>query len=102
MEECTIKPATIEDLLDLTLREVLENYSAVQNLECGFFYGICKDTLLEDLFQKYNIEKDYPEAFNADTIINSELLVSYQDPLLTRDKLERIMDNLGITRKEAP
>ena len=30
----------IEDLLDLTLREILEKYGAVRNLECGYFYGI--------------------------------------------------------------
>ena len=49
--------------MDLTLREVLENYVVLHNLECGYYYGLAKADDVEKLFKKYNIEEDYPEAF---------------------------------------
>lgn len=89
----------IEDLLDLTLREILENYVAINNLECGFYYGIADNDLIEEIYQEYNIEDEYPEAFDVENLINDELIVSYQEPLLTKPKLEKIMKNLGISKK---
>ena len=33
----------IEELLNLPLKEILENYSAVVSLECDYIYGISSD-----------------------------------------------------------
>lgn len=88
-----------EDLLDLPLREVLENYVCVHNLECGYFYGIFKNEDIEKIFQKYNIEEDYPEAFNVENLIDDELIVSYQEPVKDYQKLVNIMQNLQISKK---
>ena len=89
----------IEDLLDLTLREILEKYVAIRNLECCYFYGVAPVELIEKLFKEYNINEDYPEAFNVENIVDDELIVSYDEELLTYEKLERIMCNLGISKK---
>ena len=89
----------IEDLLDLSLREVLEKFVAIQSLECCYYYGIAPVELIEKLFENYNID-EYAEAFNVQNLIDDELLVSYSDPILTYEKLERIMENLGISKKE--
>ena len=40
MEDNQNEPITIEELMELPLKEVLENYSAVMSLECGYYYGI--------------------------------------------------------------
>ena len=89
----------IDDILDLPLRTILESYSAVQNLECGGYYGVCSDDLLTELFQKYNIDEEYPEAFSVENLVYDELLVSYDEELLDGDKLVMIRDNLGISKK---
>lgn len=91
---------TINDLLDLTLREVLENYVLLHNLECDYFYGLAKTKDVERLFKNYNINDDYPEAFSVCTIIQDDVVVDYDDEIITYEKMTKIMDNLGITKKE--
>lgn len=89
-----------EELLDLSLREVLENYCIVHNLECGGYYGIFKNEDIEKIFKNYNIEEDYPEAFNVENLVNDEVVVTYQEPVKDYDYLIKVMDNLGISKKE--
>ena len=88
----------INDLLDMSLREVLEKYCMVDNLECGYVYGVAEYDLVEDLYNEYDIES-YAEAFSVDGLISDEVIVSYDDEVLGRDKLERILKNLGIQKK---
>lgn len=85
--------------MDLTLREVLEKFVAIQSLECCYFYGIAPIELVDELFENYNID-EYAEAFDVQNLIDDELLVDYSDPILTYKKLEKIMENLGITKKK--
>lgn len=89
----------IEDLLDLTLREVLENYCTVNNLECGYYYGVFRQEDIDRIFKEYNV-KEYQEAFNVENLINDELIVSFQEKIKDYDKLTTIMKNLGISKKE--
>ena len=88
-----------EDLLDLPLREVLEKYCIAMNLECGYSYGVFKTDDIEQLFQEFNIEEDYPEAFSVRELIDEETILTYQEPIKDYNKLLTIMDNLGISKK---
>ena len=88
-----------EDLLDLPLRQVLKDYVCVYNLECGGYYGIFSDKDIEKIFDEYNINEDYPEAFAVEELINEELLFGFEEPVRDYDTLLRIMDNLGISKK---
>jgi len=90
----------LKELLDLTLREVLENYCCVNNLECGYYYGVFKVEDIEKIFKEYNINEDYPEAFNVENLINDELIVSFDEPIKDYDKLVTIMKNLDISKKD--
>lgn len=89
----------IEKLLDLTLREILAKYCAVFNPECGFYYGIFKVEDIDRVFKEYNIQEDYPEAFDVESIIPIDLWDA-SDEVRDWDTLERIMGNLGISKKE--
>jgi len=89
----------IKDLMDLTLREVIENYVSVQSLECGYTYGICTSEDAKKIFKKYNVNEEYPEAFHVDNLIDDELLLDDTDPILTYEKLEKIIKNLSISKK---
>lgn len=91
---------TVNDLMDLTLREVLEHYVVLHNLECGFYYGLAEANIVEKIFKEYNVDEDYPEAFNVESVIQDEVLVDYGEDLVSYNKLERIMKNLGISKKE--
>lgn len=86
-----------EDLLEMKFGEVLEKYSVLWNYECAFPYGICSNELVERMYDEYNVQ-EYWEAMTTDTIINSEVLYEC-DELITWEKIVRIMDNLGISKK---
>ena len=89
----------LKDIMDLTLREVLETYCVVSNPECGYYYGIFKREDVEKVYEEFNIDKDYPEAFCMECLINEEVFVSVSDEIREYDVLLRIMDNLGISKK---
>lgn len=85
-----------EELLDLSLREVLDNYASVESLECGYFYGVVSFDDLEKLFEMYDIGSDC-SSFYVDSLINHELID--KNNILGIDDLVKIMDNLGIDKK---
>ena len=89
----------MDKLLDMTLREVLENYCLVFNPECCFYYGIFKIKDIDKLYKEYNIEEDYPEAFCPESMITDEV-IDLDEPVRDYDVLLRIMDNLGISKKK--
>ena len=89
----------LEDYLDMTLRDILDEYCAIYNLECGYYYGISKFDTIEELFNEYDVENEYPEAFEVDNIVNHEVLDSMCEELLSYDRLVKIMKNLGISKK---
>ena len=90
---------TFNDLLDLTLREVLENYVVLHNLECGYYYGVARSDDVEKLFNNYNINEDYPEAFNVEGLIQDETITDYGEEIVSYSKMEKIMKNLDISKK---
>ena len=83
----------------MPLKEVLDRYYAVMSPECGYYYGIFKWEDIEEIYHKYNIDEEYPEGFCPETLITAELL-DCEEPVGDYAKLERIMDNLGINKKE--
>ena len=88
----------IKELLDLTLREILEEYCTVCNLECGYYYGVFKATDIDEIFEQYKVE-DYEEAFDVDNLISYEIIPSFDEEVRDYDTLIRIMDNLGIDKR---
>ena len=87
------------DLLDMKLKDVLEEYCCIYNLECGYYYGFARYDEVDELYNEYDIES-YSEAFGVETLINEELLVSYDEEILSAEKLVKILDNLGIKKKK--
>ena len=86
-------------LLDMKLRDILDKYCVVFNPECCYYYGIFEYHDIEKLYKHYNIDEDYPEAFSVEELINHEILLDIDD-VRGYDVLLRIMDNLGINKKE--
>ena len=89
----------VNDIMDCTLRELLDHYCAIYNPECGYYYGIASFDDVDEIFGAYNIE-EYPEGFDVENLINDEILVSFDEELLSYERLERIMRNLDISKKE--
>jgi len=89
----------VEDILDLTLREVLDTYGAIYNPECGYYYGIACFDDIDELYYEYDIDETYPEAFEVENLIRDEVIVAFDEELIDLDKLKRIMHNLDIPKK---
>lgn len=89
---------TMNDLLEMKFGEVLEKYSVLWNYECAYPYGICSNELVEKMYEEYDV-KSYWEAMSTETIINSDLLYDMNYELISWEKIVRIMDNLGISKK---
>ena len=54
---------------------------------------------MEKLFKNYNIDEDYPEAFNVESVIQDEVLTDYGEEIIDYKKMEKIMQNLGVSKK---
>lgn len=90
----------MNELLDMKLKDILEQYIAVHNDECDYWYGIASFEDMEKLYENYNIHEEYPDAFSPSLIVSKELEIYARKPLLTYEKLENIMKNLGIPKKD--
>ena len=90
----------LTELLDMKLGEVLERYVQIYNGECGYLYGIADLDDVDRLYSEYNIEEEYPESFMPEDLIHHELDIYSEDArVMPYEKLEKIMKNLGITKK---
>jgi len=90
----------LKELLNLTLGELLEQYCQIYNAECGYLYGIAELDDVDQLYREYNIEEDYPEAFMPEDLIHHELNIYSEDAeVMSYEKLEVLMKNLGIRKK---
>ena len=99
MEDNQNEPITLDDLMEMTLKEVLDKYCAVMSPECCYYYGIFKHEDVKNIYKEYNIEKEYPESFEPEPLITDELIYDMDCPIGDYEKLKRIMNNLGITKK---
>lgn len=90
----------LNDLLDYTLRDLLDEFGTVYNDECGYYYGVVRFDDIERLYEEYNISEDYPEAFDVENLISDEIIISFDDEVLEYPKLVKIMKDLGISKKK--
>lgn len=87
-----------EELLDKPLKELLDGYALLYNLECGYYYGICDLDTIDMMFQEYNVE-EYSDAMYVDSLIPESVLQNIDDETVSYEKIEKIMNNLGISKR---
>lgn len=87
----------VSDLLDLTVREVLDEHCVLFSPECCYTYGVTTYDKAEAMYNEYNVEEEYPESMSVEPLISHEIWD--HDELIDEDKIKRIMDNLGISKK---
>lgn len=88
----------IEDVMDLTLGEILNKYGVLLNPECDFVYGFVKYDDVEKLYDEYDVDT-YKEAVEVDTFVPSYILTDCREEFLNYEDLEKIMSNLDIKKK---
>ena len=88
----------VEDLLDLPLRTVLEQYCVLYNSEFGFSWGVVSYELAESLFKEFDVDDDFADRIRIVGLIGSDVL-ELDKELSNRESVVRIMDDLGVSRK---
>lgn len=89
----------LNDLMDMKLKDILENYCVLWNYECSYPYGICSQEVVERMYEEYDVQS-YWEAMTTEPIIDFQILEISDKDLISWEKIEIIMDNLGIMRKD--
>ena len=87
----------IENLMNLTLGELLDNYCILFNEECGYVYGITSFDLAEKMFEEFDIDS-YSEAMVVNNLLPDEIIFNSNEDLIDYDKICSIMQSLGIMR----
>ena len=88
-----------DDLMDMKLKDILENYCVLWNYECAYPYGVCSQELVERMYDEYDVQS-YWEAMTTEPVINFQVLEISDKDLIDWEKIGIIMDNLGIMRKD--
>lgn len=86
-----------EDLLDMTLRDVLNEFCFVYSPECGYLYGITRWEDAYKMWDEYDLKEEY--CFDSESIMAYPMEVDLQQEVITLEGLRRIMNNLGIEKR---
>ena len=90
-------PLKIEDLLDMTVSDLLDNYVLLYSPECDYSYGIADADDVESTFKEYDLEDQASMA--VEPIIDFDIIGDSDDEILTTEKIHEIMKNIGIEKK---
>lgn len=95
----------LTELLDMTLREVIDKYCVLFSEECCWTYGVTTHDAIGEIAEKYDL-CDEPSLTSQPILFNLELLCEFEDEdndaeILTTKDIERLIENhLPIERKQ--
>lgn len=88
----------IDDLMDLTVRELLDEYCITYSPECDYNYGIARWGDVAQIYDEFDLEDHY--CFSGDSLIPLDYCFDSGEEVLTLDDLRCLMDKLGIIKKQ--
>ena len=92
------------ELLDMTLREILEKYCVLFSEECCHTYGITTHDAIGEIAEEYDL-CDEPSLTAQPILFNIELLCEFEDEnntaeILTTEAIRQLIENhLPIEKK---
>ena len=86
-----------DDLLDLSLREVLENFCLLYCPECDCVYGIIRYDDWCNLDQGYDLEDS--NILEMLPIVSKEVTDYASDKVLDWNDVEKVLHSLGVNKK---
>lgn len=87
----------ISDLLEMKLKDILDEYCVVFSPECDYTYGISTWEDAERMYEEYDLEDEY--CYSADTLVPCLNEFYLTDEILDEERLDKILDMLGIEKK---
>lgn len=88
---------TLEDLMDMKLRDVLDEFCITYSPECDYHYGIARWDDVKQIFENFDLDEVY--CFDGDDLIPIDYLYC-SDDILSYEDLKEVMSKLGIPLKE--
>ena len=89
----------IDDLMEMKVSDLLDEYCVVYSPECGYNYGIAKWSDAEQIYEEFDLEDQY--CFSGDSLIPLDYGFDCGEEVLELKHLKIIMDKLGIAKKQS-
>ena len=87
----------VKELLDMKLRDILDEFCFVYSPECGYLYGVSRWDDVEQMWEEFDLEDEY--CFEGDHIIAWPMEVDFDAEVLELEGLRNVLDYLGIPKK---
>lgn len=89
----------IDELMKMTVEDVLNEYCIAFSPECDYNYGIARWDDCNQIHEEFDLEDQY--CFSGDSLIPLDYCFDYGEDVLDLKDLRRIMGILGIAKKES-
>lgn len=93
------KPKMIDDLMSMTVGELLDEYCLLYSPECDYHYGIGRWEDANQIWEEFDLEEQY--CFEGDYLIPMDYGFDSGEAILTMEDLRVIMARLGIAKKQS-
>lgn len=90
---------TIDDLMNMKVGELLEEYCVLYSPECDYNYGIARWEDANQIYEEFDLEEQY--CFEGDYLILIDYGFDSGEKVLDLEDLKKIMAKLGIAKKES-
>ena len=88
----------IDELMKMTVEDVLNEFCLVYSPECDYHYGIARWDDANQIYEEFDLEDQY--CFSGDSLIPLDYGFDYGEDVLSINDLHVIMAKLGIAKKQ--
>lgn len=89
----------IDDLMEMKVKDVLDEFCVSYSPECDYNYGIGRWDDANKIYEEFDLEEQY--CFSGDSLIPIDYGFNNGEKVLTLDDMRCIMNKLGIIRKQS-
>ena len=93
------KELMIDDLMQMTVGELLTEYCILYSPECDYNYGIGRWDDANQIYEEFDLEEQY--CFSGDSLIPLDYGFDEGERVLSLDDMRCIMCKLGIAKKQS-
>ena len=88
----------IDDLMEMKVKDLLEEFCLVYSPECGHNYGITRWSDANTIYEEFDLEDEY--CFCSDSLIPIDYGFDEGEDVIDINGLKHLMNVLGIPKKE--
>lgn len=88
----------IDELMQMKVADLLEEFCVVYSPECGYNYGIARWDDANEIHEEFDLEDEY--CFSGDSLIPLDYGFDCGEDVLELKDLKCIMNKLGIRKKQ--